>query len=108
MSLRTWLREQAELTQAARRFFSFGSARALNLNRDVERPPAPETLWPDGRFERYCPAHDEKLNWLLCPKGHQLTSADDWLVKDEVTGRVIETARDNDGTQRWQGYAPRH
>lgn len=93
VSYASWIRENRSRIHRAKRFFGL----------DTE-PKLPETPWPD-KFHRYCPEHLEKLNWLLCPKGHESSV---WIVKDEETGEVIDVCRDNDGTQQWKGFAPRH
>lgn len=96
MSYASWIRSRHSDIHRARTY----------LGLEVE-PRVSETPWPD-KFARYCKEHNEKLNWLLCPKGHELIGTDVWIVKDEETGEVIDVCRDNDGTQRWKGFAPRH
>ncbi len=103
MSYASWLRgsgvyRPTDPEQAMRRARQF-----LGLEPHREDAIA---IWPT-HFERFCVEHDEKLNWLLCPKGHQLTGAEDWIVKDVRTGEVIAKCRENDGTQSWRGPAPR-
>lgn len=102
MSYQSWIRNHqknifAEMESRVRSFLGLAPARE-------ERKP-PETPWPEGRFERFCIKHDRQLLWGLCSGGgHHCT---EWLVKDMNDGRAIYRAKEEDGTQTFQGYAPR-
>ena len=102
-----WASDHRRAVEEARRVLGLGPGDQPRSIGTEATDRVSEIPYPDT-FHRYCPQHMERLNWLLCPKGHQLGTEDEWLVKDESTGVVVATCRDNDGTQGWRGFAPRN